>query len=137
MSSSGKNILAQTNTWSGAQSYNQIIQANQGVQFNSFSVMGATVQTTTVTLSGGSWVQLCDTTAGAFTLSLPASPGSGQSYFIKQINSANALTVSGNGHNIDGAASIAFTAVNEGILVMYLLANTAWYVIAQVAATIL
>ena len=49
----------------------------------------------------------CDATAGAFTITLLAAPTLGQTMFFKKIDSStNAITVNGNGKNIDGAASI-------------------------------
>jgi hypothetical protein len=129
--------LGTSNTWTQQQSFNARVLANGllvslgGFEFN------PSIYTGTATLLSSDTVTFCDTTAGVFTASLPAAPVNGLAFYIKQINSANALTVSGNGHNIDGVASIAFTAQNEAIMVVYDGANTAWYVVAQVATTIL
>jgi hypothetical protein len=134
---SGPFPLGTNNTWAGLQTFGNQVTFNQGVALNTVFSMAATVHAAAATLVGGSPVHLFDTTAGAFALTLPAAPAGGQVYYIKQINSANALTVAGNGKNIDGAASIVFTAQNEGVLVQYNAALAAWFVIAKVAATIL
>ena len=59
------------------------------------------------TVVGTDFVILGNTAGGGFTINLPATPTTGEHYYIKQIAAANTLTLSGNGHNIDGAASIS------------------------------
>ena len=47
-----------------------------------------------------------DGTAAGFTITLPASPTTGQIFNVKKIDStANVITISGNGNNIDGTAT--------------------------------
>src|SRR6056297_1309569 len=73
------------------------------------------VQTANVTVSAGDRV-LANTSGGAFTATLPSSPTTGDEVWFADIGSnwaTNNLTVSGNGANVDGAAT--FTAdTNEG-----------------------
>lgn len=59
-----------------------------------------TVQTTNTIFLG-------DTTSASFTIYLPADPTPGFFTRIKQIAAANTLTIDGNGHNIDGSASLS------------------------------
>lgn len=59
---------------------------------------------------------LADTSSAAFTVTLPASPSSGDEVWFADPGSnwaANNLTVNGNGNNIDGAATFA-ADVDEG-----------------------
>lgn len=57
------------------------------------------------TLSGAHYTVLCDSSANAITVTLPASPDKGRIYNIKNIDDTNGVTVSGNGKNIDGSSS--------------------------------
>ncbi len=61
------------------------------------------------TIKADKTVYLCDTTAASFTIYLPASPKTGFIAHVKKLVAANTLTVDGNGHDIDGAASLAIT----------------------------
>ena len=66
--------------------------------------------------------------AGAVALNLPASPISGQSIIIKDQSGAartNNITVSGNGHTIDGSASIVLNTNYISITVIY---NGNWFI---------
>lgn len=79
-----------------------------------------------------------DATGGAFTLSLPANPNNNEIHFIKKVDTTvNVVTLSGNGHNIDGVASIALGSAQEALLVQYNGTAAAWRVWAANAAAIL
>lgn len=81
----------------------------------------------TYTITNADCVILADATSGAFALTLPASPATGESYFIKKIDSsANAVTINGNTKNIDGAASTTLPAQWNAIELVY--NGTAWYI---------
>jgi hypothetical protein len=73
------------------------------------------IQTANVTASAGDRI-LANTSGGAFTVTLPATPTTGDEVWFADIGSnwnTNNLTVDGNGANVDGAAT--FTAdTNEG-----------------------
>ncbi len=62
---------------------------------------------------------LCDTSGGAFTILLPASPESGRVHTIILETAGNDLTVSGNGKNIVGAANAILTVANEAVQLIY------------------
>ena len=49
---------------------------------------------------------ICDSSAGAFTITLPASPATGRVYTVIQEVAGFNLTVDGNGNNINGSATI-------------------------------
>jgi hypothetical protein len=88
-------------------------------------------KTTTYTYTTSDYTILGDTTTAAFSVFLPATPVHGQTFVIKKIDAtvANALTLDGNGKNIDGAATIAITAQWAGYTVQYDTTSTAWYII--------
>lgn len=57
---------------------------------------------------------------GVVTISCPASPVVGQTYNVKKIDSsAFAVTLSGNGKNIDGAASVTLSSQYDNTTVQY------------------
>ena len=86
-----------------------ILQAFQKLQYqgNLDLVYGISTKTTTYnpTLVTDRFIR-CDATSGAFSVTLLAAPVTGQMIFFKKIDSSsNAITVNGNGKNIDGVAT--------------------------------
>jgi hypothetical protein len=57
---------------------------------------------------------------------LEASPTSGQIHVIKKKVAANILTLSGNGNNIDGAATFPITTQYESVTVQF--DGTQWWI---------
>ncbi len=73
---------------------------------------------------------LVDATGGATTINLPASPTSGKCFIVKKTDaSANAVTVNGNGNNIDGAATQALAAQWNSFMIQG--NGTAYFITAQ------
>ncbi|WP_293788210.1 hypothetical protein [uncultured Pedobacter sp.] len=65
------------------------------------------------------------------TITMPASPATGQKFNIKKIDSgSNSVTINGNGKNIDGNATIIGTLPYQGWTVQY--DGTAWYIISRI-----
>lgn len=62
---------------------------------------------------------LCDTSGGAFTITLPAAPETGRLYAVILKVAGNNLAIDGNGNNINGSASIALTTANEAVQLVY------------------
>jgi hypothetical protein len=62
---------------------------------------------------------LVDTTSGAVTLTLPATPSQAQTAIVKCIDATNTCTVARNGNNIDGAASDQTLTLNESLTLQY------------------
>ena len=62
---------------------------------------------------------LCDTSGGAFTITLPASPETGRCYTVIHETAGAILTVSGNGNNINGSASITSGVAGNAIQLVY------------------
>lgn len=69
--------------------------------------------------AGTDYLVIGDTTGGSFSLLLPATPTTGDSYAVKKSVAANTLTLDGNGKNIDGAATIAITSQYISYSVIY------------------
>jgi hypothetical protein len=84
-------------------------------------------KTANYTLTARDATVLVDTSAGAVTLTLPASPMDGQIHVIKKVTSnANALTVSGNGNLIDGQTSIGTGATVDLVSLRLHYGNGVW-----------
>lgn len=83
-------------------------------------------KTSAYTLSTSDYTILGDATSAPFTLNLPASPESGRLYNIKKIDStSNAVTISGNGKNIEGSSSLAVSDQWVNVCLQY--DGTQWY----------
>jgi|GEM_PF-3013255 len=62
---------------------------------------------------------LLDATDGAFTLRVPGTVHIGSEYIFKKIDSTvNVVTISGNGNNIDGQASVSLTSQYETLKII-------------------
>lgn len=87
------------------------------------------IKTVTTAYTCGSFdtFVLVDTTAGDVTVTLPPAPATNQQIRFKKTVAANNMIISGNGHNIDGAAtlsvSVRYTAF---ILIFY---NGEWRIV--------
>jgi len=84
--------------------------------------------TTTHTAAAGSRI-LADTSGGAFTITLPATPTNGDEVWFADPGAnwaTNNLTISGNGNNVDGAATF-IADVDEGHFIATY-NGTAWVV---------
>lgn len=71
--------------------------------------------------AGTDYTIVCDTTSGAVTISMPATPASGSNFGqivnVKWIGSgANACTIGGNGHNIESAGNAGASTYTPGAL---------------------
>ena len=85
------------------------------------------------TLDDSYYVVLVDSTGGAVTVTLPASPTTGQAYKIKDSGGdalSNNITISGNGNNIDDATSATINTDYGAIEVVY--DGTKWYTLSFV-----
>jgi len=73
-----------------------------------------------------------DATDGAFTLTLPATPSTGCTYTIKEsAGLTTAVTVSGNGKNIEGSATYSMNAAYRVRTLRY--SGTQWEFIGGLA----
>ena len=88
------------------------------------------VLTTNTTLTGSEDIVLVDTSGGAVTITLPLSaPSDGAEFNIKKAVSGNNLVVSGNGRNIDSAASQTFSGPDDSVTIVYNLALDKYFII--------
>ena len=90
----------------------------------------ATTVTTTATISTATYTR-CNSSGGAFTVTLPTAVGiTGRVYMVKKVDSsANAVTVDADGsETIDGAASYALTAQWDSVTVVS--NGTNWEILA-------
>jgi hypothetical protein len=98
---------------------------------------GAVNWDTTIKTSGFTAVSgigyFCDTTGGAFTVTLPASPSPGNVVGIKDAGSyagTNAITIARNGSNIENNASNAFINIHgSSTTLLYADASRGWLVV--------
>jgi hypothetical protein len=90
---------------------------------------GVLTKTTTYLITGADYTIVCDASGGAFTVSLPVTPlPIGRVHNIKKVDSSvNAVTVAGNGNNIDGVASFTLQTQYEAVTVQW--DGTEWWVI--------
>ena len=62
---------------------------------------------------------LCDTSAGAFTVTLPSTPETGRGYTVTLEVAGNTLTIDGNGNNINGSATIFTNVAGTSLTMVY------------------
>lgn len=80
------------------------------------------------TLAQDADVVVCDATGGAFTITLPASPSTGDTYaIIKKDSSVNAVTIGGNGKLINGASTASLASQYATKRVVY--TGSEWLII--------
>lgn len=62
---------------------------------------------------------VCDTSGGAFTITLPLSPETGRVYTIVLETAGNILTVAGNGNNINGSTTLTMATATNSAQLLY------------------
>jgi hypothetical protein len=90
------------------------------ITVNNIQRQSVVAKTTTYTLTDLDYLVKADTTAGAFTLTLPTSTGrTGKIFVIKKTdNSVNVLTVDGNAsETIDGALTYLMVVQNDTVVI--------------------
>jgi len=86
------------------------------------------VQTTGFTASAGN-AYPCNTTSAQFTVTLPPTPSAGEQVQLVDYAGTfdtNALTINGNGNNIEGVAGLQLTGEREGIILTYIDSTQGW-----------
>ena len=101
-----------------------VVLLNQLVRFNSYE-SGFARQTASKNADYSAGVDDLaldiDSSSGVVTVTLIASPTDGQTHIIsKADSSSNNVTISGNGKNINGAASISFNTQYTGRMLIYM-----------------
>ena len=93
-------------------------------------LLAITTKTTNYTCTNSDYTIRADATSGALTITLPSVPDSGRVLNIKKVDtSSNSLTVSGNGHNIDGQATMTIGVPYTNMMVQYDGTSTTWNII--------
>lgn len=92
------------------------------------------VKTANYTAAVGDFVP-CDTSGGAFAVTLPTAPADGTVVGIKLVTAGNTLTLTLGGSDVfnktGGAASGSLTLANQAIIVQYKATGAIWYVLAD------
>lgn len=89
------------------------------------------------TLTTDDTIVHADPTFGSMNVNLPGSPRDGQLvFFLNRSTSTNALTLNGNGNNINGSSSKVLTAPHQSVLVGYDSASTDWTILAEGSAPV-
>lgn len=104
-------------TWTGLHTF------NGGVVRQATSITG---DGTSDTLTTGQYYAFVDSSSATHTVNLPASPSTGQEHVVKR-NGANTVTVSGNGSNIDGAATQDLLNDDDSLTVAW--SGTEWQIV--------
>lgn len=93
-------------------------------------VLPIVTKTANYTLTTSDYTVRVDATSGAITITLPLAPVHGQVYNTKKIDSSvNNVTVAGNGHNIDGAASTTIVTQYTNLTIQYDGVSTTWNIL--------
>lgn len=94
-------------------------------------IFGKTTITSDTTLGVTNHVVLVDTTSGNINITLPASPVDGQLYrFFRTSGGGNTLTLTGNGHNINGSATYtAMSSQYNKATIIYDSAASTWFIL--------
>jgi hypothetical protein len=99
------------------------------------TLTAVTTQTANYTATAGQLVP-CNTSGGAFTVTLPASPNVGDRVGVFLVAAGNNLTVSRNGNTIDGSASdLTISAVNTLRVLQF--TGTTWVTVGAAGESVL
>lgn len=71
----------------------------------------------------------CIVVTAAVTITLNDSPADGEIVKIKRATTAGAVTVSGNGKNIDGASTYKILENYESVQIVYSVLDDAWFIV--------
>jgi hypothetical protein len=104
--------------------------ANITIAGGNIYIVHSTITVTTYTVVNADQFIPVDSTSNVITITLPASPASGEWHIIADISGAaftNNITINGNGKNIVGASSFTISAAFNSIYVAY--NGTNWSII--------
>lgn len=91
-------------------------------------------KTGTYTVLAGDYLILCDTTGGAFTVTLPAAAASRGKHVVVQQTGAggvNAVTVAGNGAELINGANTFVQGVAQFVATHFYCDGTKWYIVGH------
>lgn len=81
--------------------------------------INTTAKTANYTVTTSDDIVLCDSSGGAFTVTLPASPENGRTYTIVLETGGFTLTVDGNGKNINGTSTKLMASTGSAMQIIY------------------
>lgn len=119
-------VLTTNNVWTGTQDFKSTVTLESAVILIPQTFVEAAGTFGTITLAGGSVVEVTGVTAGG-TLLLPSAPVLGLQYDIRN-NGTATFTLSGNGKNIDGLATQALSSTSSATV---LYDGTQWIAISN------
>lgn len=93
---------------------------------------GFTIESISTTSTVSATNRVVSITAGGITVSVPASPSSGDYLYLKDTNgnaTASNIVISGNGHNIDGSSTLTFTTNYSALFIVYNGSTTSWMIL--------
>jgi hypothetical protein len=108
------------------------VSASTGSITISSTATAPTIQnvSTTYTVLSSDYTVFADASAGAFTVSLPATPTTGEIHNIKKIDQTRlTVTINGNGHNIDKYSTVVVNVPFTSIEVQWNSATSTWQII--------
>lgn len=108
------------------------VSASTGSITISSTATAPTIQnvSTTYTVLSSDYTVFADASAGAFTVSLPSVPTAGEIHNIKKIDQTRlAVTINGNGHNIDKYSTVVVNVPFTSIEVQWNSATSTWQII--------
>jgi hypothetical protein len=86
---------------------------------NAGNIFAMRTETSDYAILTSDYTILADATSATVTALLPASPNQGQIFYVKCINDTFAVTVSGNGNNIDGLTTGFALIQNESLTLQF------------------
>jgi hypothetical protein len=81
--------------------------------------INSTAKTANYTVTATDDNVLCDTSGGAFTITLPASPETGRVYTVILETAGYILTIDGNGNNIIGSTTLTLSSADDAAQLIY------------------
>lgn len=95
-----------------------------------FSAASRTATGATTVVEGSDYLIRADATTAGFTVTLPASPTTNMVVNVKKIDAtANVVTVSGNGHNIDTTATKPISTQFTNLQMQYDVTSGTWNIL--------
>jgi len=121
-----------TNTRLPIGSSGQVLTISSGepAWASSSSIVSTKQVTTTYAILSTDGTIFANAASGAFTVTLPASPNAGETHTIKKVDSTRqAVTLSGNGNNIDNYSTVTMNVPYLSIDVQWNATSTVWQII--------
>jgi len=104
------------------------LTGNIQTQLNSKITPNIATKTGAYTVTSSDYTLLANSSTAGFTITLPATPNSGEILNVKKVDSsANTVTINGNGKTIDGLSTLTINTQNQSYTLQY--DGTGWYIL--------